>query len=256
VQHALLPLHSPLENTPHKASNGVISITCRNRHCPKCQANARDRWLEARRRDLLPTPYSHVVFTLPHQLAPLALQNKDQIYSLLFRMAAETLLEVTRDPQRLGAEIGFFGVLHTWNQKLLHHPHVHFVVPAGGLAPDHSRWISAQPRFFLPVEVLGRRFRRKFLYALWELYDAGQLGFHGLLARWLPGAPSPRCSGRCFAPGGWSMANALSGAPSRLCVTSVATPIAWRSPITDWSPWKTDRSSFVGATPPTKTRSG
>ena len=166
-----------------RCGNRAISFnSCRNRHCPKCQANARDRWLEARRRDLLPTPYSHVVFTLPHQLAPLALQNKDQIYSLLFRMAAETLLEVAREPQRLGAELGFFGVLHTWNQKLLHHPHVHFVVPAGGLAPDHSRWISAQPRFFLPVEVLGRRFRRKFLYALWELYDAGQLGFHGLLA--------------------------------------------------------------------------
>jgi hypothetical protein len=147
--------------------------SCRNRHCPKCQANARDRWLEARRRDLLPTPYVHVVFTLPHQLAPLALQNKDQIYSLLFRMAAETLLEVARDPEYFGAELGFFGVLHTWNQKLLHHPHVHFVVPAGGLAPDHSRWISAQPQFFLPVEVLGRRFRRKFLYALLELYDAG-----------------------------------------------------------------------------------
>ena len=115
--------------------------SCRNRHCPKCQANARDRWLEARRRDLLPTPYVHVVFTLPHQLAPLALQNKDQIYSLLFRMAAETLLEVARDPEYFGAELGFFGVLHTWNQKLLHHPHVHFVVPAGGLAPLATKYL-------------------------------------------------------------------------------------------------------------------
>src|ERR1019366_1909971 len=119
-----------------RCGNRAISFnSCRNRHCPKCQANARDRWLEARRRDLLPTPYSHVVFTLPHQLGPLALQNKLEIYSLLFRMAAETLLEVAREPQRLGAELGFFGVLHTWNQKLLHPPHVHFVVPAGGLAP-------------------------------------------------------------------------------------------------------------------------
>src|ERR1700675_4873114 len=119
--------------------------SCRNRHCPKCQANARDRWLEAREKELLPTRYVHVVFTLPRQLSLLALQNKREIYSLLFKASAETLLEVARDPQRLGAEIGFFGVLHTWNQKLQHHPHVHCVVPAGGLAPDHSRWIDSQP---------------------------------------------------------------------------------------------------------------
>ena len=121
---ALIPgPNSPLENTPHKAGNGEISITCRNRHCPKCQANARDRWLEARRRDLLPVRYVHVVFTLPHQLASLALQNKREIYSLLFRAAGDTLLQVARDPRHLGAEIGFFGVLHTWNQQLLQNPH-------------------------------------------------------------------------------------------------------------------------------------
>jgi len=119
--------------------------SCRNRHCPKCQANARDCWLEARSRDLLPTRYVHVVFTLPHQLAPLALQNKQEIYSLLFRASAETLLAVARDPKHLGAEIGFFSVLHTWDQRLLHHPHVHCVVPAGGLAPDHTKWIRSQP---------------------------------------------------------------------------------------------------------------
>ena len=123
MQHALLPLHSPLENTPHKARNGDHPITCRNRHCPKCQANARDRWLEARSRDLLPTRYVHVVFTLPHHLAPLALQNKPEIYGLLFRSSAETLLQVARDPRHLGAEIGFFSVLHTWNQQLLQNPH-------------------------------------------------------------------------------------------------------------------------------------
>jgi hypothetical protein len=115
--------NSPEQNTPHKAGNGELSITCRNRHCPKCQSNARDRWLEARRRELLPVPYAHVVFTLPAQLAPLALQNKSQIYGLLFRVSAETLLTVARDPQHLGAEIGFFSVLHTWNQKLLQNPH-------------------------------------------------------------------------------------------------------------------------------------
>jgi hypothetical protein len=124
VQHALLPLYSPLEITPHNARNGELTITCRNRHCPKCQANARDQWLAARSRELLPTRYVHVVFTLPHELAPLALQNKKLVYDLLFRASAETLLEVARTPRRLGAEIGFFSVLHTWNQKLELHPHM------------------------------------------------------------------------------------------------------------------------------------
>src|SRR5882724_826600 len=153
--------------------------SCRNRHCPKCQANARDRWLEAREKELLPTRYVHVVFTLPRQLSPLALQNKREIYALLFQASAETLLEVARDPKRLGAEIGFFSVLHTWNQKLLHHPHVHCVVPAGGLALDHTRWIAARHGFFLPVRVLRRVFRGKFVAGLRELHAAGKLGFHG-----------------------------------------------------------------------------
>jgi hypothetical protein len=156
--------------------------SCRNRHCPKCQANARDRWLEARGRELLPTRYVHVVFTLPHQLSPLALQNKREIYSLLFRASAETLLQVARDPKHLGAEIGFFSVLHTWNQKLLHHPHVHCIVPAGGLAPDHRRWITSQRRFFLPVAVLGKVFRGKFVAGLRQLHAQRKLSFHGALA--------------------------------------------------------------------------
>jgi hypothetical protein len=160
--------------------------SCRNRHCPKCQANARDRWLEARRRDLLPTRYVHVVFTLPHQLGPLALQNKSEIYSLLFRASAETLLEVARDPKHLGADIGFFSVLHTWNQQLLHHPHVHCVVPAGGLAEDHTRWVPGKHGFFLPVKVLCRVFRGKFVAGLRELHAAGKLGFHGDLANLQP----------------------------------------------------------------------
>jgi hypothetical protein len=156
--------------------------SCRNRHCPKCQANARDRWLAARERDLLPTRYVHVVFTLPHQLGPLALQNKQEVYSLLFRASAETLLQVARDPKHLGAEIGFFSVLHTWNQQLLFHPHIHCVVPAGGLAADHTRWIPGRHNFFLPVKVLGRVFRGKFVAGLRELHAAGKLGFHGGLA--------------------------------------------------------------------------
>lgn len=155
--------------------------SCRNRHCPKCQANARDRWLDARGRDLLPTRYVHVVFTLPHELAPLALQNKREIYGLLFRASAETLLQVARNPQHLGAEIGFFSILHTWNQQLLHHPHVHCVVPAGGLSPDHSRWIPAANNFFLPVKVLSRVFRGKFVAGLRILHAHQKLGFHGTL---------------------------------------------------------------------------
>ena len=153
--------------------------SCRNRHCPKCQAGARDRWLAARRQELLPTRYVHVVFTLPHELVPLALQNKKVLYDLLFRTSAETLLEIARDPKHLGAEIGFFSVLHTWNQKLQLHPHVHCVVPAGGPSFDHSHWISSPNTFFLPVKVLGRVFRGKFVAALKRAFQNGQLDFHG-----------------------------------------------------------------------------
>src|SRR6266568_5357092 len=152
---------------------------CRNRHCPKCQANARVRWLQARRQELLPTRYVHIVFTLPHELAPLALQNKKLLYHLLLQTSAATLLAVARDPKHLGAEIGFFSVLHTWNQKLEHHPHIHCVVPAGGLSPDHTRWIHARYRFFLPIEVLGCVFRGKFVAALRQAFAAGKLRFHG-----------------------------------------------------------------------------
>ena len=155
--------------------------SCRNRHCPKCQGNARERWLEARRQELLPTRYVHVVFTLPHLVAPLALQNKKIIYDLLFRASAETLIEVARDPKHLGAEIGFFSVLHTWNQKLEHHPHVHCVVAAGGLSPDHTSWISPRFAFFLPVRVLGAVFRGKFVAGLRHAFAHGRLGFHGQL---------------------------------------------------------------------------
>jgi hypothetical protein len=153
--------------------------SCRNRHCPKCQAHARAQWLQTRRRELSPTPYVHVAFTLPRRLAPLALQNKKLIYSLLFRTCAETLLEGARHPRHLGAKIGFFGVLHTWNQKLEHHPHVHCVVPAGGLSPDHRRWIHPRYRFFLPIRVLRRVFRGKFVAALRRAFADGQLGFYG-----------------------------------------------------------------------------
>ena len=153
--------------------------SCRNRHCPKCQANARHRWLEARRAELLPTRYVHVVFTLPHELAPLALVNQKFVYSLLFRLVAQTLLEFARDPRLLGAEIGFFAVLHTWNQKLEHHPHIHCVVPEGGIAPDGTRWVRPRYDWFLPVKAMAKAFRGKFLDGLREAFAAGQLRFPG-----------------------------------------------------------------------------
>jgi hypothetical protein len=153
--------------------------SCRNRHCPKCQAGARECWLEKRRQELLPTSYVHVVFTLPRPLAPLALQNKKVVYDLLFRTSAQTLLEVARDQKHLGAEIGFFSVLHTWSQKLELHPHVHCVVPAGGLSADRKRWIKPRYAFFLPVKVLSRVFRGKFVAALKRAFQDGQLSFHG-----------------------------------------------------------------------------
>src|SRR6266705_3627623 len=171
--------YSPLEKTPHNTRNGELPMTCRNRHCPKCQAGARERWLEKRRRELLPTQYVHVVFTLPRQLAPLPLQNKKVVYDLLFRTSAKTLLEVARDPQHFGAEIGFFSVLHTWSQKLELHPHVHCVVQAGGLSADRTRWIKPRYDFFLPVEVLSRVFRGKFHEALKRAFHDGKLTFHG-----------------------------------------------------------------------------
>lgn len=163
----------------HRAT--ISYNSCRNRHCPKCQTGARERWIAARRRELLPTPYVHVVFTLPPQLASLALQNKKVIYGLLLRASAETLLEVARNRAHLGADIGFFSVLHTWNQKLQLHPHVHCVVPAGGLSRDHA-WIRSHPRFFLPIAVLRRVFRGKFVAGLKSAFERGQLHLAGELA--------------------------------------------------------------------------
>ena len=156
--------------------------SCRNRHCPKCQSTARDQWLAERAKELLPVPYCHVVFTIPDQLAPLALQNQRVCYSLLFRAVSETLQQIAADTRHLGAKIGFLAVLHTWSQNLLHHPHVHCVVPAGGLSPDGSRWIPCRPKFFLPVRVLSRLFRGKLLALLRQAFAEGRLEFFGQLA--------------------------------------------------------------------------
>lgn len=160
--------------------------SCRNRHCPKCQALARAAWLQKRESELLPVPYFHVVFTLPHALAPLALQNQRVIYGLLFQAAARTLVEIAADPRHLGAHVGCLMVLHTWGQNLMHHPHVHAIVTGGGLSPDGSRWIygkCSQRRrpFFAPVKVLSRVFRGKFIHLLKQAFAAGRLAFHGQL---------------------------------------------------------------------------
>jgi hypothetical protein len=156
--------------------------SCRNRHCPKCGSLAKAQWLAARQAELLPVEYFHVVFTVPDTLGPVALQNQRVVYSLLFRTAAETLRRIAADPQHLGAEIGFVAVLHTWGQNLLHHAHLHCVLPGGGLSPDGRRWVPCRPGFCLPVRVLSRLFRRLLLECLQEAFDQGQLEFHGTLA--------------------------------------------------------------------------
>ena len=153
--------------------------SCRNRHCPKCQTNAREKWLCARRRELLPVGYFHLVFSVPHALVPLIWQNKRYLFGLLFDASAATLLEVAADPARLGAEIGFLSILHTWGQTLQRHPHIHCVVPGGGLSPDHSRWVRSAPHFFLPVRVLSRVFRGKFVAGLQRAFLSKQLVFLG-----------------------------------------------------------------------------
>jgi len=151
--------------------------SCGDRHCPKCQSLARAEWVEKRTAEVLPTHYFHVVFSVPEQIASIAYQNKEIVYGILFRATAETLSTIAADPKHLGAEIGFFVVLHSWGQNLLFHPHLHCVVPGGGISLDGTRWISCRPRFFLPVRVLSRLFRRLFLKYLEEAFDAGKLRF-------------------------------------------------------------------------------
>lgn len=155
--------------------------SCRNRHCGKCQALARAAWLEARQADLLPVPYFHVVFTIPAPIAAIALQNKRVVYDILFRSTAATLRTIAAEPRHLGAEIGFIAVLHTWGQTLQFHPHLHCIVPGGGLAPDGQRWVACRPGFFLPVCVLSSLFRRLFLKQLEQAFRAGELTLRGAL---------------------------------------------------------------------------
>jgi hypothetical protein len=191
---AQLKVMSAIENCRTAALGGHVEAcedcgerriaynSCRNRHCPKCQGAAARTWLAESEADLLPVGYFHVVFTLPAEVADIAFQNKALVYDLLFRAASETMLTIAADPKHLGARIGITAVLHTWGSAMTHHPHVHMIVPGGGIAPDGSRWISSRPAFLLPVRVLGTLFRRLFLTRLVALHDAGRLGFFGTLA--------------------------------------------------------------------------
>jgi hypothetical protein len=170
--------------------------SCRNRHCPKCQGAAARIWLDAREAHLLPVGYFHVVFTLPAEIGEIAFHNKAPVYDLLFRAASQTMLTIAADPKHLGAKIGITAVLHTWGSAMTHHPHLHMIVPGGGIAPDGQRWISSRPAFLLPVRVLGMLFRRLFLEGLTELYRSGKLRFFGALA----GLKDPRLFQRHLAP--------------------------------------------------------
>jgi hypothetical protein len=171
-----------VDECDHCGSLTISYNSCRNRHCPKCQCLDKERWLEARKKDLIPVKYFHVVFTLPEPLRPLVLRNQKLLYQILFRASSDTLKELTRDPKHLGADIGFISLLHTWSQSLMDHPHLHCIVTAGGLSPDGKRWIPCKEDFFLPVKVLSRLFRGKFLAYLKNAYDKGQIAFPGQIA--------------------------------------------------------------------------
>ncbi len=179
VQCRTAALGGHVERCDRCAHTRVWYNSCGNRHCPTCQSLARAAWITAREVDLLETEYFHVVFTVPQAIAEIAMQNKAVVYGLLFRATAETLRTIAADPKHLGAAIGFFAVLHTWGQTLVHHPHLHCVVPGGGLSVDGTRWVSCRPGFFLPVRVLSHLFRRLFLEALHDAFDHGQLHFGG-----------------------------------------------------------------------------
>ena len=163
----------------HCATQQITYNSCRNRHCPKCQGAAAKRWLADRQTELLPVPYYHVVFTLPAAIGNIAYQNQAVVYDLLFKATAATLLTIAADPKRLGARLGFIAVLHTWGSALTHHPHLHCIVPGGGLSPNGQQWVSCKRGFFLPVRVLSRYFRRVFLEQLNTAHRQGRLHFYG-----------------------------------------------------------------------------
>ena len=232
------------------ASRSQIAYnSCRNRHCPKCQARAARRWLEARQADLLPVDYYHVVFTLPAPISAIAYYNKAVIYDLLFAVAAETLRTIAADPKHLGAQVGVTLVLHTWGSALTHHPHVHGIVPGGGLAADGERWVACRPGFFLPVRVLSRLFRRRFL----EELDQRASRRPAAVLRRVRGArrrAGVRRNGsrRCASANGSSMPSAPSPARRRCSPICPATPTGWRSRTSGCSPSTNAASPSAGRT--------
>jgi hypothetical protein len=223
--------------------------SCRNRHCTKCQASAAHRWLEARQADLLPVEYYHVVFTLPAAISAIAWYNKAVLYGLLFDIAADTLRTIAADPKHLGAQIGATLVLHTWGSALTHHPHVHGIVPGGGLSPDGERWIACRPGFFLPVRVLSRLFRRRFLEALEVAHRHGQLQFFGdYTGGSLIPPPLPGGLRRYVPANGLSMPGVPLRAPKRYSPISRAIHTASRSPASVCSPLMSVVSRSAGRT--------
>ena len=204
--------------------------SCRNRHCPKCQGAARTQWLADRQAELLPVPYFHVVFTLPAPIAAIAFQNKAAVYAILFKTVVEAMTTLAANHRRLGARIGGLAILHTWGQTLTHHPHVHCVVPGGGLSLDGARWIEGRANFFLAVRPLSRLFRRLFLERLQAAFDARGLGFFGDLAIWPIPLPSPLIWPPRGASIGSSTPRSRSADPRKFSPISAATPIASPSP--------------------------
>ena len=232
--------------TPARRSQ-IAYNSCRNRHCPKCQARAARRWLEARQADLLPVDYYHVVFTLPAPISAIAYYNKAVIYDLLFEVAAETLRTIAADPKHLGAHIGVTLVLHTWGSALTHHPHVHGIVPGGGLSPDGERWVACKPGFFLPVRVLSRLFRRRFLEELDQAHHSGRLQFFGEYAATRRRARFRRLArAAARSANGSSMPSARSPGRPRCSPICPATPTGWRSPTSDCSHSTNVASPSVG----------
>src|SRR5467141_1576403 len=210
--------------------------SCRNRHCPKCQGSQALAWMKQRNSELLDVPYCHVVFTLPARIAAIAYQNKAVVYDLLFKASSQTMRTIAADPKRLGAKIGFTSVLHTWGSAMTHHPHVHMIVPGGGISLDGTRWIGCRPNYLLPVKVLSRLFRRLMLEMLLAAHDAGRLQFFGDYAH-LAGRPRSRpISRRCIGPSGSSIASGRSPGRSRCWPICPATPTASRSPTAASSP--------------------
>src|SRR5258707_2475454 len=228
--------------------------SCRNRHCPRCQGNARARWLAARSAELLPVPYFHIVFTLPHEFSALILQNKRLLYDLLFRTSAATLLEAARDPRYFGAETGFLGVLHSWGQNLQHHAHIHYIVPAGGLSLDGSRWIDSSRRSFCPSRHSARSSARSSVTNSVSCSNTTGCSFMDRFSNSPCLRSSATFSGNSATRTGSSMPSRPSAVPTMFSTTWPATPIASPSPTSAWWLSKTSASPSVGRTMPTAAR--